>query len=394
MRTLGIKICIVSHHAEPCARAGQCARSIRFLRAGEPSVVAGCGTETLGSSFIKKESQLFPMHRAEYQIQILLPILGFIHRKCDCVSLLHSDTLTRNWRSCMKDRRHTGFTAVSLLMTSMAFGISSLAQSPELTPREASVKVVEASSRNVIIIGFVGGFVSRSDTKHPEVQFAAYLRDRYPNIHAEVFGNHHGHKALHQVVTFLDTDQDGSLSSVEKTQATIIVYGHSWGATETVAFARQLGQMGIPVALTIQIDTIRKPLHRASPISPNVVSAINFYQTGGPLHGQPEIAAVDPSRTKILGNVRMTYEDRRINCDNYSWYSRTLNRPHHEIENDFRVWDEVASLIDSNLPGSASGLHTPSPSGSPFFRYLRRGFQAQETETALSKTPGRPNIME
>jgi hypothetical protein len=68
---------------------------------------------------------------------------------------------------------------------------------------------------NVIVIGFVGGFVSPNDQKHPEVQFAAYLRDRYPSIHSEAFGNHHGGKALHYVVRLLDTDHDGSLTSIE-----------------------------------------------------------------------------------------------------------------------------------------------------------------------------------
>jgi hypothetical protein len=140
--------------------------------------------------------------------------------------------------------------------------------------------------------------------------------------------------------------------------------------------------MDIPVALTIQIDTIAKPGHRASPISPNVASAINFYQTKGPLHGAPEIVAFDPARTAVLGNIQMTYENRPINCDNYSWYSRTLNKPHHEIENDFRVWDKVASLINSDLPGTPSIAPAPAPSRSPFFKYLRRGFQANGTQTA------------
>jgi pimeloyl-ACP methyl ester carboxylesterase len=249
------------------------------------------------------------------------------------------------------------------------------------------------TDRNVIIIGFVGGFVSRNDTRHPEVQFAAYLRDRYPLIHAEVFGNHHGQKALDRVMRLLDTDHDGIISPIEKERSTVILYGHSWGATETVAFARELGQMGIPVALTIQIDTIAKPGHKASAISQNVASAINFYQTEGPLHGAPVIVAVDPARTAVLGNIHMTYEDRPINCDNYSWYSRTLNKPHHEIENDFRVWDQVASLINSkinsDLPGTPSIPQALSPSASPFFKYLRRGFQAHLTETALLQTPGK-----
>jgi pimeloyl-ACP methyl ester carboxylesterase len=273
---------------------------------------------------------------------------------------------------------------VALTMALLAVGI---AQGQEASPREQPSAASVPAVRNVIVIGFVGGFVSTKDTKHPEVQFAAYLRDRYPLIHAEVFGNHHGRKALHEVERLLDTDHDGIISSTEKERATIIIYGHSWGATETVAFADQLGRLDIPVALTVQIDTIGKPGHRASLISPNVTSAINFYQTRGPLHGDPQIVAFDPARTTVLGNIRMTYENRPINCDNYSWYSRKLNKPHHEIENDFRVWDQVASLIDADLSGVPSIADAPSPSRSPFFKYLRRGFQARETETAQVDHP-------
>jgi pimeloyl-ACP methyl ester carboxylesterase len=257
-----------------------------------------------------------------------------------------------------------------------------IAHAQEMSLRERSSALTSPNSRNVIVIGFVGGFVSTKDTKHPEVQFASYLRDRYPSIHAEVFGNHHGRKALEEVLRLLDVNHDGIISPLEKEQSTIIIYGHSWGATETVAFATELGRMEIPVALTVQIDTIGKPGHRALPISSNVARAVNFYQTRGPLHGAPEIVAFDPAHTKVLGNIRMTYDDRPINCDNYSWYSRTLNKPHHEIENDFRVWDQVASLMDLELPGVASIGEAPSPSKSPFFKYLRRGFQARETETA------------
>jgi hypothetical protein len=286
----------------------------------------------------------------------------------------------------MKGHQLRKFPALVFVLTAMIF-TTRIAHGQEVSLREERSAITTPSIRNVIIIGFVGGFVSREDTKHPEVQFAAYLRDRYPFAHAEVFGNHHGRKALHQVVRLLDTDHDGVISSAEKERSTIIIYGHSWGATETVEFARQLGQMDIPVTLTIQIDTIAKPGHRASPISPNVASAINFYQTEGPLHGAPEIVAADPARTKIIGNLRMTYENRPINCDNYSWYSRTLNKPHHEIENDFRVWDEVASLINSDLPGTPSIAQAPSPSRSPYFKYLRRGFQAHGTETAQLEIP-------
>jgi pimeloyl-ACP methyl ester carboxylesterase len=287
----------------------------------------------------------------------------------------------------MAGSRHWKFSAPLFVLTGIILLGSSIAHSQALALSAAGPASTDPAIRNVIIVGFVGGFVSRNDTKHPEVQFAAYLRDRYPSIHVEVYGNHHGGKALHQVEDLLDTNHDGVLSSTEKHQATVIIYGHSWGATETVEFAQQLGQLGIPVALTIQIDTIGKPGHKTSEIPSNVATAINFYQAGGPLHGLPQIVAADPERTQIMGNILMTYENRPINCDNYSWYSRTINKPHHEIENDFRVWDEVALLINADLPRTASLAQTPAPSASPFFKYLRRGFQAHGTETALLEVP-------
>jgi hypothetical protein len=250
---------------------------------------------------------------------------------------------------------------------------------------DASPKRVQNTKNNdkeltgkTIIIGFVGGFVKKDDPRHPEVQFAAYLRDRYPStVHAEVFSNHEGQKALRQVLGLLDTDHDGNLSTSEKQRARIIIYGHSWGASETVSLARKLGENGIPVLLTIQMDTIAKPGQHGAIISPNVANAVNFYQSRGPLHGHSAIFASDPARTKIIGNFRMTYEGYFVNCDNYSWYARLFNKPHHQIENDPRVWDRVASLIDSELSTIDSELSTPastaqasSPSQSPLSNFI------------------------
>src|ERR1700723_739307 len=277
-------------------------------------------------------------------------------------------------RIVIRGAQHRKFRMLALVLAPAIFAAPGAAQVS--VPRVHFPPAGFAGGK-VIIIGFVGGFVSQDDAKHPEVQFAAYLRHRYPLIEAIVFGNHHGRKALHEVVRMLDSDGDGVLTPNEKRESTTIIYGHGWRAAETVTFADALGKIGIPVALTIQIDTIAKPGSRGGIIPANVASAINFYQARGPLHGLPEIAAADPKQTTILGNILMTYEDRPINCANYSWYARGFNRPHHEIENDFRVWDRAASLIDSNLSETTLGVQTPSPSRSPMFGYLRRGFQGQ-----------------
>jgi hypothetical protein len=205
-------------------------------------------------------------------------------------------------------------------------------------------------ARNAIVVGFVGGFAQHDDLNHPEVNFAALLRDRYPSVvHAEVFSNHDGDKALRRVLQLLDSDENGVIAPGEKEQARVIIFGHSWGGSQTVALARELGEHGIPVSLTIQLDSVRKPGQQDSTIPPNVKEAINFYQTRGFIHGRTNIHAADPDTTDILGNVQMTYWDRRINCDNYPWLARHFNKPHHEIENDPRVWDQVTSLIDAEL---------------------------------------------
>jgi len=167
----------------------------------------------------------------------------------------------------------------------------------------------------VIVIGFVGGFVRRDDTKHPEVQFTESLREHYrSDIYAEVFGNHHGRKALREVLCLLDTNGNGALSSAEKEHARIIIYGHSWGAAETLVLARELEKRHIPVLLTIQVDRIAKFSRDDSMIPSNVADAINFYQSGGPLHGRAQIFAADPAHTKIIGNLHMTYKDHPIRC--------------------------------------------------------------------------------
>jgi hypothetical protein len=223
---------------------------------------------------------------------------------------------------------------------------------------------VDSPLHKVIVIGFVGGFVRHDDAKHAEVQFAAQLRDRYASaVDVNVFGNHSGQEALVYVLRLLDTNRDGVLSAPERKEARIVIFGHSWGGTETVLLARALQQQRIPVLLTIQVDSIAKPGQGDVTIPANVAHAINFYQSNGLLHGRSEIVARDPERTNIIGNFHMSYKDHPINCDNFPWYSRVFTKPHIEIENDPRVWAEAASLIDAELSGAQSIAQAPSMQG-------------------------------
>ena len=201
-----------------------------------------------------------------------------------------------------------------------------------------------------IVIGFVGGFVRHDDRVHTEIQLADRLREEYASgISVQTFENHRGKEAHQAVLRLLDANGDGSLSPEEKQNARVIIFGHSWGASETVELARQLEKDGVPVVLTIQVDSVHKIGENDALIPSNVSQAVNFFQLDGLLHGQPEIRAADPSRTRILGNFRSDYKSKPMTCGQYPWYDRLLMKPHIQIECDPAVWTQVESLIRSNL---------------------------------------------
>ncbi len=124
----------------------------------------------------------------------------------------------------------------------------------------------------------------------------------------------------------------------------------SWGASETVTLARRLERDGVPVLLTIQVDSIAKIGENDELIPANVSEAANFYQLNGALHGRPKIRAADEARTHILGNFRFDYGMKPVRCDDYPWYDRLLAKTHTEIECDPAVWNHVETLIRSKLP--------------------------------------------
>jgi len=208
----------------------------------------------------------------------------------------------------------------------------------------------------VMVIGFVGGFVRHDNLVHSAVQLAVHLRGDHPSgVYAEVFENRGREKAHREILRLLDTNHDGTVSVEEKQNARIIIYGMSWGASETVALARELEKENIPVVLTIQVDSISKIGQNDSFIPANVAEAVNFYQPDGFLHGQPQIRAADAARTRIIGNFRFNYEANPIKCDKYPWYDRFFAKSHTEIECDPRVWKQVELLIRSKLPPAKQG---------------------------------------
>jgi hypothetical protein len=202
---------------------------------------------------------------------------------------------------------------------------------------------IHASQPSLIVVGFAGGFVRSTSSIHGEVGLAMHLREQYGStIHTEIFENHHGDDAYREILRLVSVSKKAVPA---KKPVKIILYGHSWGASEAVTVARRLERDGVPVLLVVQVDGVQKPGEDADLIPANVAQAVNFYQTDGFLHGRPTIRAANPATTTIIGNFRMSYKDKGIACPGYPWYTRLFTKPHIEIENDPQVWNKVEALI-------------------------------------------------
>jgi hypothetical protein len=216
----------------------------------------------------------------------------------------------------------------------------------------------KSTSPSVIVIGFVGGFVKHDNSAHVEVQLADRLRKSYPSIaYVRTFENHDRDHAHREILRLLDTDHDQNLTPAEREKARIIIYGHSWGGSETITLAKQLEKEGIPVLLTVQVDSVSKRHEQDGIVPANVAEAVNYYQSDGFLHGRSQIKAANPESTKILGNFRMDYKEHPAACNLCRWYANPFMKAHLEIECDPAVWDQVESLIRLQMDPLVAASH-------------------------------------
>jgi len=254
---------------------------------------------------------------------------------------------------------HENWRYVSLLVlcaAALLIGVPARSKAQNLL---APARVAESASSSsalqtapsTIVIGFMGGMVKRNEPTRSEVQLAAKLREEFPNAaYIDTYENAHWKDARDKILKLLDVDKNGKLSPDEKQRAHIILFGHSWGASATVTLARDLGNFGIPVLLTVQVDSVQKVGQKDDVIPSNVFEAINFFQPDGMLHGRKQIRAEDPAKTKILGNQELRYKHTSLSCKGYPWQQRLFAKEHMYIECDPEVWTQIEALIRSRLP--------------------------------------------
>ena len=201
-----------------------------------------------------------------------------------------------------------------------------------------------------IVVGFLGGLVRHDEPHHPEVQMIQDLRQEYPkDVYFGLFENRKVGAAYKTILTLLGTKEGDALSDDRKRQARIVLFGHSWGASAVVDLSRKLERAGIPVTLTIQIDSVAKPFQNDWLIPANVLQAVNFYQTRGLIHGRRKIVPADPAHTTILGNFSWEYKGEPAECYGFSWRGRLLSKGHTQIECDHKIWLQVRALVGRHV---------------------------------------------
>jgi pimeloyl-ACP methyl ester carboxylesterase len=229
---------------------------------------------------------------------------------------------------------------------------------------EAPVTSLKNSAPSNIVIGFVGGFVKSDNQHHGPVQLAKKIRQiSPPGTYVRVFENRRRKLAYQTIVHLLDSDHNGVLSAQEKDHARIVLFGHSWGAAAAVLLARDLRQQGIPVALTVQVDSVAKWWQNDTVIPDNVEEAVNFYQTQGFVHGRRQITAANPEKTQILGNYLVDYKKNPVECPQASWWDRIFTPGHMQSECDWRLWSNIENIVRGRISPEPTAA-TVSPADS------------------------------
>jgi len=194
----------------------------------------------------------------------------------------------------------------------------------------------------ILIIGFMGGREPWNNEDRNVRKLALKLRS-LPNLKVETVENRKRKLAIELIQHAFDRNSDGQLDETERASVQLIVYGQSFGGAAVVKLAKQLQKIGIPIALTVQVDSVGLG-DRIIPA--NVRTAANLFQRNGWLiRGEREIHAEDSSKTTILGNFKYDYADNKIDISRVSFVKKAFRYAHTRMEYDPEVWKTVEELI-------------------------------------------------
>ncbi len=183
-----------------------------------------------------------------------------------------------------------------------------------------------------LVVGFLGGRERWDDADKSVRKVALRLRSPEGSVFAETFENQRREIAESFVMA--------------ASPARLVIYGQSFGGAAVLKFARTLEAHGIPILLTIQVDSVGRG---DAAVPRNVAYAANLYQSDGWfIRGEQPIHAVDPDSTTILGNWRFRYNEApgsEVSLEGVPIWKRLFRIPHAKMGRDDAVWTGVERLI-------------------------------------------------
>lgn len=208
-----------------------------------------------------------------------------------------------------------------------------------------------------LVLGFLGGRESWDDATRGVRQLAMKIKSmNLPDVHIETLENRKRNLAMELILNSFDSNGDGYFDQRERENVRLIMFGHSLGGAAVIKVSHNLRDMGVPVLLTVQIDSVGFT-YDDHVIPSNVRSAANLYQRDGwVLVGEDEIIPEDPEKTTIIANVRFDYTDKEVDMSGVPWERRLLSVPHSKMDADPEVWSTVKQLILSEIGNTKPGI--------------------------------------
>lgn len=181
-------------------------------------------------------------------------------------------------------------------------GLRTLATTHQWAFATASAVIQHDKDCRIIYLGFVGALEPAHNKSSGVVQIADLLRGgEFPDVCAKSYSPYVWGDGLRWLLTHFPSHA-GVVSAEELQNAPrVVLVGHSMGGWAMMRVARRLRSRGIPVELTIQIDSVGLSDYT---LPRNVKCAANFHARDVlmPLTTK-RLRMEDPSRTKLLANV-------------------------------------------------------------------------------------------
>ncbi len=159
----------------------------------------------------------------------------------------------------------------------------------------------------ILVVGYVGGLDTPNNGFSGVVKIRKQLQALHnPELCVKTFSAYHWMAAYGWIKESLPPDREEHFSKEEiRSGPKIIIYGHSFGGWACLSLARLLDTKGIPVELTVQIDSVGLG---DSVVPPNVKAAANYYHRAPlPFLIRRSIRAEDETTTQVLGNSRVPH---------------------------------------------------------------------------------------